>query len=136
MDAARTIVTLETIQRTIADALKHAPADRLRIERAAVLIALGRVQRTGIREWTVGSQNNPAAFYLITDDSVCSCEDFQRRRRHCKHLLAAWITRCAERRQELADAATRRARFPGLSAQELHRLSEWKRANAARLEVA
>lgn len=122
----RTIITLETIQRTIAEALRNSPADRLRIERAAVLIALGKVQRTGRREWTVGSQNNPSVAYVVDMDR-CSCPDHERRPNQiCKHRASCFILMAAERRQEIADAATRRARFPGLSAQELHKLSEFK----------
>jgi hypothetical protein len=78
-------VSLTTVQQAIAQAIKNAPADRVRIERAAGLIAMGRVQQVAELVFTVGSQNTPSVFYAVTP-SGCECMDTKRLpSQRCKH---------------------------------------------------
>jgi hypothetical protein len=100
-------VSLATIQGTIAHAIRNAPADRARIERAAALIALGHVQRTAIDEFTVESQTRIGTHYVVTPNG-CTCVDAARRpAERCKHAWAARIVVAAA--QDAAAARIGRA---------------------------
>lgn len=101
-------VSLTTIQATIARALRIAPDSRPRIERAAVLIALGHVKRINAAEYAVRSQDDPAVVYSVTPTG-CTCEDARRRpTTRCKHQWAVRIVIAAE--QEDARHAEQAAR--------------------------
>jgi hypothetical protein len=100
MDA--TTVTVSTLQQTIARALAQSPTARGRIERAAVLIGLGAVEKLDEATYRVASQTGDGTTYTVTPGG-CGCVDAQRHPgQRCKHqwsiriLLSAQIQ---ERRQ-------------------------------------
>jgi hypothetical protein len=94
-------VSLTALQQTIARAIRNVPAARVRIERAAALIALGHVQRTAIDEFTCESQNTVGVHYVVSPNG-CTCIDARRRpEQRCKHQWAARIVLAAAQ-----DAAT------------------------------
>jgi hypothetical protein len=124
-----TSVTVQTLTATIARALRNDPTARGRIERAAVLIALGAVERIDEATYRVASQTGDGTIYTVTPTG-CACVDSQRHPgRWCKHQWAARITLAAEMQAERDQEQG--ARFPGLSAEEIRRLSDWRRRYSA-----
>ena len=114
-----TTVTVSTLQATIARALAHDPAARARIERAAILIGLGAVEKVDERTYRVASQTGDGSTYTVVPGG-CTCVDSQRHPgQRCKHAWAVRITLAAQL-QEC------RERFPELTDQEMERLTAWK----------
>lgn len=94
------VVSLPTLQATIARALAHAPLDRSRIERAATLIALGHVEQVAPDTFNVRSQTAADAVYMVTPTG-CACTDAARRTNAwCKHQWAARLLLAAEYAQQ------------------------------------
>src|SRR5262245_10325114 len=130
-----TSVQLSTLQDTIRRAVERFPRERARIERAALLIALGHVAQAGASRFAVRSQTNPNVIYGVTAGTFmdrsrgCTCQDAQRHPgQSCKHQWAVDLVQVAEERQRRLDAAER---FSPLSAQEIARLTELKRRHQA-----
>ncbi len=102
-------VTLSTLQDAIARAIAQAPAARARIERAAVLIGLGAVEKLDETTYRVSSQTGSGESYAVTPGG-CTCVDAQRHPNgRCKHAWAVRITLAAQiaeqRRREQAARA-------------------------------
>src|SRR5215207_5679817 len=96
-------VTLATLQAVLDGAKAHCPDLASRLDKAAGLLATGRVERgdTG-RIWWVSSETDAAKEYAVAifkgGPWVCNCPDFQRRKQWCKHgLSVALLKRCQER---------------------------------------
>jgi len=105
-----TTVTISTLQQTIARAVERFPQERGRIERAAVLIALGHVSQAGSARFAVKSQTDPDVTYGVTAGTFmdrargCGCKDAQRHPgQSCKHQWAVDLVQVAEERQRRLD---------------------------------
>lgn len=112
---ASTSVTLDTLQQTIARALSRFPHERARIERAALLVALGHVEQISATVWTVKSQTRPGSTYSVAGGTYadkahgCTCVDAQRHPgQSCKHAWAVDLVQVAEERQRRQDAERQR----------------------------
>jgi hypothetical protein len=113
-------VSLASIQAAIARAIRLDTAAYARIERAAVLIALGAVTKVTDEEYTVLSQTRGNARYVVTPGG-CTCEDARRHPgQRCKHQHAVRILLWAQILEQ-------RDRFAILSKDERDRLSAFKR---------
>lgn len=54
-----------------------------------MVVALIREEKLKKREFFAKSESLDGAYYLITEingESICSCPDFQNRKRSCKHI--------------------------------------------------
>ena len=96
-------VTLDTLQCVLDGAKQRCPDLAIRLDKAAGLLATGRVQcgDTG-RIWWVTSETDAEKEYAVAifkgGPWVCNCPDFQRRKTWCKHGLAvALLKRCQDR---------------------------------------
>lgn len=125
--AARPIVTLEAFQQTARRALERYPEQRARIERAALLVALGNVQRVTDQAYAVISQSRPDVVYTISVDTwrdeagACECPDSVNRPTViCSHRWAIRLTLIAQERQRRLDIRA------ALSDVELERLRQFK----------
>ena len=117
-------VSLSTIQQTIARAIAQSPVARGRIERAAVLISLGAVEKIDESTYRVASQTDSGETYTVTPGG-CDCVDARRRSgQRCKHQWAVRITLSAEIQE-------RRERFAALTDVERAKLAEVKRRYVA-----
>src|SRR5205823_7034304 len=86
-----TSIALDTLQATIARALAQSPAARGRIERAAVLIGLGAVEKLDETTYRVASQTGSGESYTVTPGG-CTCIDAERHPgQRCKHQWAVRI---------------------------------------------
>lgn len=125
---ADTIVTLSTLQQTVARAIARFPAERARIERAAGLVACGHVAYLGRGHYAVQSQTDHGTVYGVrggdptTPATGCGCMDAQRNPgQSCKHAWAVDLLQVATEHQRRQDARMH------LSEEELARLTAWKR---------
>ena len=95
-------ITLDQLQRILDGAKAKCPDLATRLDKAAGLLATGRVRcgETG-RVWTVTSETDASKVYIVTVQGGPwrgNCPDFQRREDWCKHGLAvALLKRCQER---------------------------------------
>jgi len=95
-------VTLTTLAAVLNGARAKCPEYTSRLDKAAGLLASGRVRggETG-RVWHVTSETDASKVYIVTVQGGpwrCNCPDFQRREDWCKHGLAvALLKRCQER---------------------------------------
>jgi uncharacterized Zn finger protein len=113
-------VSLASIQAAIARAIRLDTAAYARIERAAVLIALGAVTKVTDEEYTVLSQTRGNARYVVTPGG-CTCIDAGRHpSQRCKHQWAVRILLSAQLQEQ-------RERFAILSETERARLTEVKK---------
>lgn len=118
--------TVATLQDTIRRAVARFPQERARIERAALLVALGHVSQVAPDAFEVRSQTDAGVTYTVTKTDGCPCADSRRRPElTCKHRWAASLVAIAEERQRRLDVAA------NLSADEIARLSAWKRRRQA-----
>jgi hypothetical protein len=120
-----TPLCVSTLQDTVHRVVERFPRERARIERAAVLIALGHVRQVDVDAFAVTSQTDASITYTVTPGS-CPCVDAQRHPgQSCKHRWTVDIILVATERQRRLDARQH------LSADELARLAAWKREHAA-----
>src|SRR5688572_2981704 len=103
--------TVTTLQDTIRRAVERFPRERARIERAALLVALGHVEQTGPTTYAVRSQTTADVTYTVTagyyaeKSSSCPCPDSQRHPiQSCKHEWAVDLVQVAAERQRRQDA--------------------------------
>jgi hypothetical protein len=84
----------------LTDLLSLAIADHpewaVKVSKAAHLVELGHV-RPDRGGFTVESECTPGTAYWV-DRTSCSCPDFQKRGRYCKHQLAVGLLRAVEKR--------------------------------------
>jgi hypothetical protein len=106
-----TAVTVSTLQQTIARAIERFPRERARIERGALLVALGHVSQVGPGTFEVRSQTTEDVTYTVTAGSYtykasdCPCVDSQRHPiQSCKHEWACDLLQVAEERQRRLNA--------------------------------
>lgn len=93
-----TPVSLSTMQDVISRAIARFPAERARIERAAALVALGKVRRVGDAAYLVRSASDDGLSYAVSPGS-CACPDHARRPVTCKHRWAVNLLAIAEERE-------------------------------------
>lgn len=122
-----TVVTVSTLQQTIAKALDRFPGERARIERGAALVALGHVSQVTPETFAVRSQTDAGVTYAVTAGTVadrsagCACRDAQRHPwQSCKHAWAVDLLQVAEERQRRLDArASEQAQRARVSADQV-----------------
>ncbi len=143
-----TTVSLNSLQAAIARAIRLDSSAYTRIEKAAVLIALGAVTRVSELEYTVLSQTRGNGRYVVTP-SGCTCIDSERHPgQRCKHswsvriLLSAQKAEQKAREAALAEQEAKSAalleQFAPLTDQELGKLTAFKRwynATSTAIEV-
>jgi hypothetical protein len=98
--------TIGTIRTLVERAKRREPALASRLERAAFVVLLRRVDERPEGGHTVESDSEPGTAYIV-DAGVCECPDYWRAPEHyCKHRLAVLLLAAAadherERRQKL-----------------------------------
>ena len=104
-------VTVSTLADTIRRAIERFPRERPRIERAALLVALGHVEQVRPETFAVRSQTDAAVTYTVSAGTYaeratgCECRDAQRHPgQSCKHQWAVDLVQVAEERQRRLDA--------------------------------
>lgn len=130
---AKQMVSLEAFSETVRRAVERFPAERARIERAALLVALGNVQRVTDEAYAVISQSRPEIVYAILAGTYrdrsegCMCEDKHHRpEQQCKHEWSVDLVQVAQERQRRLDIAA------NLSPAELERLRRFRARYEAR----
>src|SRR5687768_7650289 len=120
--AARPSIALNTFTETVRRALERFSEQRARTERAALLVALGNVQRVTDEAYAVISQSRPDVVYSIRAGTYreratgCVCEDkVNRKPASCVHEYSVDLVQVAQERQRRLEL---RARF---TAAELER---------------
>ena len=104
-----TTVSLATVQAAIARAIELHPAERSRIERAAAIIATGRVSQINATTFEVTSQTHDGVSYTVTPEG-CGCVDAARRPgRWCKHQFAVRLTLSAQMAEQRSREQAQRA---------------------------
>src|SRR5215207_3141990 len=96
-------ITLDQLQRIVDGAKRKCPDVATRLDKAAGLLATGRVERgdTGRIYW-VQSETDADKEYAVAlfkgGPWVCNCPDFQRRKQWCKHGLAVALLKKSQER--------------------------------------
>jgi hypothetical protein len=81
-------MNVDTIRDRVAKGQALHPELAGRMERAAMLLVLRRVEKEDDGTWRVESEREPGHFYRVTPEG-CECPDVQRAPRgYCKHRLA------------------------------------------------
>lgn len=93
-----------TVTKTAACASKKMPDAEQRIIRAASLVLNGQVRAHTVRStaWIVASESRQDIEYDVVEN-VCTCDDYARHNRPCKHIISVWLYRRVE--QRLAELA-------------------------------
>ena len=105
---------VDTIRTVLARGQEAHPELAGRMERAAMLVVLRRVEPEPDGTWLVESERERGLFYTVRSDpdAPCTCPDVARAPQgRCKHVLAVALLRaCWEEEQRQREAAARAAR--------------------------
>ena len=86
----------DTIRELIERGSRRSPALTKRLERAAFLLLMRRIEAHPEGGWTVESETEVGKVYRVTDDA-CECPDFQwAPHGYCKHRLAVMMQAAGE----------------------------------------
>jgi hypothetical protein len=95
-------VSLAMVRELIDQAAARRPDLRTRLEKAALIVLVRRIER-GARGWWVESEAEPGKEYWVLRLSCdgswqCTCKDWERRRDLCKHILSVRLLEACQRR--------------------------------------
>ncbi len=95
---------VNVLRATLADLQAQEPERGSRWHRAAMIVALRRIEPGYTSGWYVESESEPGKEYWVLESLpgvwTCTCQDYQRRGGPCKHAVSVMMLQECERREQ------------------------------------